>query len=143
MKKDYTYKDHFLLTQSYQLVDNQKWVAKGHIKPVKENVGRSYAWDKNHFDTEDEANSYAFAQMIIIIEKGNFMTIGDLAKETGEKVYNIRFWVQEGLLEETGKTIGGVQLFTNDAVRRMKKIRLLKDVGHLTLDGIKRELENE
>jgi excisionase family DNA binding protein len=85
------YKNYFLLPQSYNLAETKKWIAKGHIKPVNENDGKSYIWEKNTFDLKEEADGYALAQMIMIIEDGKFYSKVDFAKAT-EPVY---FTVEE------------------------------------------------
>jgi DNA-binding transcriptional MerR regulator len=71
------------------------------------------------------------------------LTIGDLARATDEDVHAIRFWMQEGLLSAIGETEGGYQLFTDETVQRVKRIRELKDTGFYTLKGIKDILEKE
>ncbi len=65
------------------------------------------------------------------------LTIGRLAKETGETVATVRFWTEEGLLKIAGKTSGGYQLFGRDQISRINLIRKLQKEERLTIKEIK------
>ncbi|MBU1126956.1 Fic family protein [Patescibacteria group bacterium] len=69
--------------------------------------------------------------------KGNFLKIGELAKETGELTTTIRYWAKEGLLIVSEYTEGGYQLFSLAMVERVKKIRRLQNEKRLTIREIK------
>ncbi len=68
------------------------------------------------------------------------MKIGELAKATGETVPTIRFWTKEGLLTVVQFSAGGYQLYSPDAIERIKKIRRLKSEKRLTIQELKKSL---
>lgn len=70
------------------------------------------------------------------------LKIGELAKETGETVYTIRFWTKEGLLTVRDFTKGGYQLYEPSMVKRAKKIRQLQNEERLTLVEIKERINS-
>lgn len=69
------------------------------------------------------------------------LTIGKLAKKTGETIVTIRFWTQEGLLKIIGKTSGGYQLYSSDQISRVYLIRKLQQEERLTIGEIKERLK--
>ena len=68
------------------------------------------------------------------------LKIGELARETGETVYTIRFWTKEGLLTVKDFTKGGYQLYEPSMIERAKEIRHLQSEKRLTIAEIKRRL---
>jgi len=65
------------------------------------------------------------------------LTIGKLAKLTGELVTTIRFWTKEGLLTVKDYSQGGYQLYEPSMVERAKEIRRLQNEKRLTIAEIK------
>jgi len=77
-----------------------------------------------------------------VVQK-KFLKIGELAKETGEKNLNaIRHWTEKGLLEVAEHTESGYQLFDRSMVERVKKIRRLQKEERLSIEEIKKNLDN-
>ncbi len=76
----------------------------------------------------------------IKLESKPFLTIGQVAKLTGETVPTIRFWTTQGLLSATGRSAGGYQLYGRDVVGLAQKIRTLQRSKRLLLSEIKSEL---
>lgn len=74
-------------------------------------------------------------------EAKKLLTIGKLAKETGELVTTIRFWTKEGLLEVKEYSQGGYQLYDPAMISRAKEIRQLQNDRRLTIAEIKEELK--
>ena len=66
--------------------------------------------------------------------------IGDLASRVGLTERTIRYYEELGLLESVKRLDGGVRVYTDDDVRRLKYIRKLKTLG-LSLQEML-ELEN-
>ena len=66
--------------------------------------------------------------------------IGELAGRVGLTERTIRYYEELGLLESVKRLDGGVRVYTDDDVRRLKYIRKLKTLG-LTLQEML-ELEN-
>lgn len=73
------------------------------------------------------------------IVKKPLLKIGDLARETDESVYTLRFWLKIGLLKESKRTKSGYMLFDSSMIDRVKEIRRLQN-QRLTLLEIKKEL---
>ncbi len=71
----------------------------------------------------------------------SFLKIGQVAKESGESVPTIRFWLKEGLLKADNQTASGYQLFTPDMIEKAKEIRHLQTKKRWTLQEIKLEFE--
>lgn len=69
------------------------------------------------------------------------LKIGELAKETGETVYTIRFWTKEGLLTVKDLTKGGYQLYEPSMIGRAKEVRRLQNEERLTIVEIKERLK--
>ena len=70
------------------------------------------------------------------------LTIGQVAKETGELVTTIRFWLTTGLLEIAERTPAGYQLFDRGMVEKGRTIRRLQKEERLTLTEIKERINN-
>jgi Fic family protein len=68
------------------------------------------------------------------------LKIGELAKRVGEATSTIRFWAQEGLLQISGFTEGGYQLYAPSMMKQAREIRRLQDEERLTLQEIKQRL---
>ncbi len=75
-----------------------------------------------------------------VLEKKNVLKIGELAELVGATVPTIRHWTKEGLLQVAEYSQGGYQLYGQDQVSIIKKIRKLQDKDRLTIAEIKREL---
>ncbi len=65
------------------------------------------------------------------------MKIGELAKETNETVPTIRYWTKEGLLKVNEFSLGGYQLYSQEAIDRIKKIRKLQKGKRLTIKELR------
>jgi MerR family copper efflux transcriptional regulator len=57
------------------------------------------------------------------------MHIGELAEKTGLSLRTIRHYDEVGLLEPTGRTVGGFRLYTQDDLARLLLIRRMKPLG--------------
>ena len=57
------------------------------------------------------------------------MHIGELAEKTGLSLRTIRHYDDVGLLEPTGRTVGGFRLYTDDDFARLMLIRRMKPLG--------------
>lgn len=57
------------------------------------------------------------------------MHIGELAERTGLSLRTIRHYDEVGLLEPTGRTVGGFRLYTHDDFSRLMLIRRMKPLG--------------
>lgn len=55
--------------------------------------------------------------------------IGELAKHVGLTERTIRYYEELGLLESVKRLDGGVRVYTDDDIRRLKFIRKLKTLG--------------
>ncbi len=69
--------------------------------------------------------------------ENKLLTIGQLAKQTGELVTAIRFWTKEGLLTVKDFTKSGYRLFEPSMIERAKEIRRLQNEKRLTIAEIK------
>jgi len=76
------------------------------------------------------------------VRMNELLKIGELAKETGETVYTIRFWTKEGLLTVKDFTKGGYQLYEPSMIERAKEIRRLQKEERLTIAEIKGGFKN-
>jgi DNA-binding transcriptional MerR regulator len=70
------------------------------------------------------------------------MTIGQLARRTGLAVRTLRFYADEGVLPESGRTESGYRLFAEDAVPRARLIKALRELG-VGLEDVRRVLARE
>lgn len=75
---------------------------------------------------------------ILINAQKKLMKIGEVAKITNETVPTIRFWTKEGLLKIRDNSPGGYQLYDEETVDRIKKIRRLKKENRLTIIELKK-----
>ena len=75
-----------------------------------------------------------------ILEKKPVLKIGELAKLVGETVPTIRYWTKEGLLEIAEHSPGGYQLYDQNQVGVVKKVRKLQNKDRLTIAEIKKIL---
>jgi DNA-binding transcriptional MerR regulator len=69
-------------------------------------------------------------------------TIGDLARRTGLPVKTIRFYADEGIVPETGRTPAGYRVYDVGAVARLDLVRTLRDLG-VGLPAVRRVLARE
>ena len=65
-------------------------------------------------------------------KKGDFYSIGHLAKMAGLTTRTIRYYEERGLLNAIKRVEGGRRAYTDDDLRRLKFIKRLKLLG-LTL----------
>ena len=70
-----------------------------------------------------------------------FLRIGQLAKETGERVSTLRYWTSLGILSPVGKTSADYMIFSSDVLETVRRLKELKE-KRLTLEEIKRELNS-
>lgn len=75
-------------------------------------------------------------------KRETLLRIGDLAKETRETVYTIRFWTKEGLLTVKDYSRGGYQLYDPAMIERVKEIRRLQKEKRLSINEIRNKLES-
>ena len=71
-----------------------------------------------------------------------FLRIGQLAKESGERVSTIRYWTNMGLLETAGKTSADYTLYSSDILPRIKQLKDLKEQRY-TLEEIRQKLQED
>lgn len=57
------------------------------------------------------------------------MHIGELAEKTALSLRTIRHYDEVGLLEPTGRTVGGFRLYTQEDLARLMLIRRMKPLG--------------
>ncbi|MFH0801815.1 MAG: Fic family protein [bacterium] len=69
--------------------------------------------------------------------KALLLKIGEVSKMSGESVPTIRFWTKEGLLYSSSQTPGGFQLFSEDALKKIKEIRRLQKEKRLAIREIR------
>jgi DNA-binding transcriptional MerR regulator len=69
-------------------------------------------------------------------------SIGDLARRTGLPVKTIRFYADEGVVPETGRTPAGYRVYDVGAVARLDLVRTLRELG-VDLPAIRRVLARE
>lgn len=77
--------------------------------------------------------------VMLVPKRGALMTIGELAKQCGESVPTVRFWVKEGLVAVASKTDAGYQLFGPEMIARVQQIRAYQD-QRLTIAEIRERL---
>ncbi|MGZ4675062.1 MAG: MerR family transcriptional regulator [Acidimicrobiia bacterium] len=73
---------------------------------------------------------------------GGVRKIGEIAEATGMTVRALHYYEEIGLLTPTARTDAGHRLYGPDAVERLYRIALLRQVG-LPLDGIRASLAND
>ena len=69
-------------------------------------------------------------------------TIGDLARHTGLPVKTIRFYADEGIVPETGRTPAGYRVYDIGAIARLDLVRTLRELG-VDLPTVRRVLARE
>ncbi len=69
----------------------------------------------------------------------SLLRIGKLAKQTGENVSTLRFWLGSGLLDVSQTTPSGYQLFSTAMIARVEEIKKLK-AERFTIQEIKNKL---
>ncbi len=74
--------------------------------------------------------------------QGKLLKIGELAKQAGESVPTIRFWVKEGLIDVARRTRAGYQLFDKTMLARAKHIRALQE-KRLSLEEVRKKLATD
>ena len=74
------------------------------------------------------------------LAKQHLLKIGELAKLTGETVPTIRHYTKEKLLEVAEYSPGGYQLYAQDNVERVRKIKDLQRSKRLTLAEIRKTI---
>ncbi len=57
------------------------------------------------------------------------LTIGQLAKQAGVGVETVRFYERKALLDRPPRTASGYRQYSQDVVRRIRFIRLAKELG--------------
>ncbi len=67
------------------------------------------------------------------------MHIGELARKAEISTRTLRFYEQQGLLSPAVRTEGGIRIYSEDQLRKVKLIQLLKSLG-LSLNKIKEYL---
>jgi len=61
----------------------------------------------------------------------NFLLIKDLARLSGYSVYTLKFYLNEGLIKEAGRSPEtNYRYFNQVNLTRLKKIRQLRKAGH-------------
>lgn len=74
-----------------------------------------------------------------VTEKRRLLKIGELAARTGISIPTVRYWTKEGLLSVQDYSPGGYQLYSQDMISLVGKIRTLQTEGY-RLDMIKSKL---
>lgn len=73
-------------------------------------------------------------------KNSNILLIKDLAQVTGLSVYTIKFYLQRGLIKESGRTPEtNFRIFDEGTVAQLMKIRQLRR-QKISLEEIKRQL---
>ena len=66
------------------------------------------------------------------------MRISELSEQTGVPVPTIKYYLREGLLPEGDKRTPRLTDYDDRHVRRLELLRILRDVGDVPVDGLKR-----
>ncbi|MDX2083360.1 MAG: Fic family protein [Rickettsiales bacterium] len=72
-------------------------------------------------------------------ENEKLLKIGELAKSTKQTVPTIRHWTKEGLLQVAEVTESGYQMYSDEMIKRVKKIQEMKE-RRFSLNEIKENL---
>ncbi|GIH68880.1 MerR family transcriptional regulator [Sphaerimonospora thailandensis] len=75
-------------------------------------------------------------------DRGEVLTIGQLARRTGVPVRTIRFWSDIGVIPPSDRTAGGYRLYDSEAVARLDLVRTLRELG-LDLPTVQRVLARQ
>jgi len=73
-----------------------------------------------------------------VLPPSDLLKIGELAKKTRETVPTIRYWTKENLLKVSKLSPGGYQLYSQEAIKTVKKIRRLQKEKRLTIKELKK-----
>jgi DNA-binding transcriptional MerR regulator len=73
----------------------------------------------------------------------NEMRIGDLARRGRVTPRTLRYYESLGLLQPVARRSGGFRLYDEAAVRRLERIRQLKELLGFTLDEVREILRSE
>ena len=65
------------------------------------------------------------------------MRISDLSRSSGVSIPTIKFYLRERLLEPGRRTAANQATYAEDHLRRLRLIRVLQDVGGLSLAGVR------
>lgn len=79
--------------------------------------------------------------IVMNIEQNKSLQIGQVAEQAETTIRTVRYYLQEGLLKEIGRSPGGFYLFDNNTVDKVRYICLLRELG-LPLGKIKSFIEN-
>lgn len=71
--------------------------------------------------------------------KGEYMTVGQLAKKMGTTVRTLQYYDKEGVLSPSAESAGGRRLYTHKEMIKLHQILSLKSLG-FSLDDIKNRL---
>ncbi len=63
------------------------------------------------------------------VDKQKLFTVGDVAKRSGLSVYQIRNYVDLGLVEPCERSAAGHRLFNSESINRFTSIRAALDIG--------------
>jgi Cu(I)-responsive transcriptional regulator len=66
----------------------------------------------------------------------DYLTIGELGRQTGTKVETIRYYEREGLLAEPARTAGNYRAYGIEHLNRLSFIRRSRDLG-FSLDQVR------
>jgi DNA-binding transcriptional MerR regulator len=70
--------------------------------------------------------------------KGETVRISELSDRTGVPVATIKYYLREGLLPEGDKRTPRLTDYDDRHVRRLELLRILRDVGDVPVDGLRR-----
>jgi DNA-binding transcriptional MerR regulator len=70
------------------------------------------------------------------------LTIGQLARRSGQSARTIRFWSDAGVLVPVGRSGGGYRLYDAEGVARLELVATLRDLG-LGLEDVRRVLDKQ
>lgn len=70
--------------------------------------------------------------------KGSSMRISELSEQTGVPTATIKYYLREGLLPDGDKRTPRLTEYDQRHVRRLELLRILRDVGNVPVEGLKR-----
>lgn len=73
--------------------------------------------------------------------EGAYLQIGEVAERTGVTQRTLRFYEEKGLLKPPTRMEGGFRLYSEEDVRRVQRIRRLRELLGFTLAEIKEMVE--
>ncbi|MCB0997048.1 MAG: MerR family transcriptional regulator [Acidimicrobiales bacterium] len=71
------------------------------------------------------------------------LKIGEVARRCGVSTRTLRYYEEVGLIAPVDSTEGGFRLYDSAVIDRVERIVRFKDVVHLSLDEIRRTLDDE